>query len=1078
VPEAPSRILRYQHERVALRFIDLCSRESVLRTGKRLAGLQAYTRLWQRLWSYPKSTLALTQFLAKAFYQREAQSDRAQAKTASDDPITLATQGFTSLAKSALNGKVPQRQCDQITAEEFVCVERLFPPAGPHHEPRTLALECEKVATTASEILKKDASANANLQGSVLNALLNIPHNAGAGPDGLKGHAIRHMARTCQDDAVALAMAISRCITEAPTERAAGVALESNLMLLNKGTATGPRQMRPIAVQCAFARCVMQGATSKATDSIREYLEREGQWGLSQTHTPVRQTLEAAQQMSSLKQPVAIVTLDTKNAHNSGERLFWIRGLGKLLEGAKNQGPPRETAVAQAILHSARATAADTGVLPIRGDGAGDNPRCAPSPQQGGGQGRADLAMAFCGLLSTAVSKAKADTVAFLQQHLPDEKAHWGGISHRDPFTRTIWDLLAPGRQTTSGWHVDAYLACPTTDVLRRIREILTPPPADTAPPAAILNVQEAPPAAIVVAQAAQEAPPPVWSVDQAWKRLHDLGFIRVCAYQDDVTISGLALLALITSHYLTVAMRDLGLELNRTKCTVIAPPTGSEGSFRYHSGRAWDREIAGRLFAPLCFEAVDVDTILGFPVGFKGKPLGDKIQATINNLAQQIQKLVDSPSSVTHPDVALHLARQWVLPRAHWLATIWGKELEERFWAPLDKATEALLRHCIHAHCWQTNPMLRDELELPESRGGLRFPVWKCYAPYAAGESQRAAEERRKRRETGAPPDTAHPAPVGRYYEAVAKRILDKLEGLHDRDKTEHLARINRNCGISAMLTFSPDCRDPDRRHTPSSWAFSCWYAFALLHEPLKSEWPNPQPAAMPRESRNRLSPAQVLDPRKGNHYKTRGTAVEKAFGKAVSKNAPRKPCSAIPQPRRETLPDIAGEDENACADWEFRWSGDPGKGFVFDVTAINTRSEGRTKEYTLTAASAHIRNSPNGPAKALDQAAREKLKKYTNLYLHSDFSAYATDLIGTPSPCSRRALVALCKTAFKGTGLGEDALYPLRMANAIQKEVAFAAAKATALTIFRNPRIPLDALPSPQHALATDTSNLVATV
>ena len=392
--------------------------------------------------------------------------------------------------------------------------------------------------------------------------------------------------------------------------------------------------------------------------------------------------------------------------------------------------------------------------------------------------------------------------------------------------------------------------------------------------------------------------------------------------------------------------------------------------------------------------------------------------------------------------------------------------------WEPLDKAIDVLLRQCIHAHCWQTNPTLRDELELPESRGGLRIPIWQSYAPHAAEESRRVAEAHAKQRGTEPLPNGTDPAPTGTYHEDVMKRILDTLESIpDDNKKKEHLARINRNCGIGAMLIFCPDSQDQDRRHTPSSWTFACWYAFALLDERIKDNWPDPQPAAMARESRNALTPRDVLNTKHGNQFKARGTAIEKAFGKAVTKHAPWKPRSAIAQPRRETIPHIAGEDEDACADWEFRWTGDPGRGYVFDVTAVNTRSEGRVNKYTVTAASAHSRGSPHGPTGALVTAAREKNRKYATLYPESTVSGYAIDLVGTPSPFSRRALVALCKTAYKGTGNGEDDLYPLRMANAIQKEVAFATAKATALAVFRYPRTPAPALPPPQAPLAVDT-------
>ena len=268
-------------------------------------------------------------------------------------------------------------------------------------------------------------------------------------------------------------------------------------------------------------------------------------------------------------------------------------------------------------------------------------------------------------------------------------------------------------------------------------------------------------------------------------------------------------------------------------------------------------------------------------------------------------------------------------------------------------------------------------------------------------------------------------------------------------------------------MLIFCPDSQDQDRRHTPSSWTFACWYAFALLDERIGGNWPDPQPAAMARHSRDALTPRDILDGKHGNRFKARGTAIEKAFGNAITKHAPRKPMSATAQPRRETIPRIAGEDEDACADWEFRWSGDPSKGYIFDVTAVNTRSEGRVEKYTITATSAHLRGSPHGPTGALNGAAREKNKKYATLYPESAVSGYAIDLVGTPSPFSRRALVALCKTAYKGTGNGEDDLYPLRMANAIQKEVAFATAKALlSLNIEASAPVMPDAMSSAEAA------------
>jgi hypothetical protein len=255
-------------------------------------------------------------------------------------------------------------------------------------------------------------------------------------------------------------------------------------------------------------------------------------------------------------------------------------------------------------------------------------------------------------------------------------------------------------------------------------------------------------------------------------------------------------------------------------------------------------------------------------------------------------------------------------------------------------------------------------------------------------------------------------------------------------------------------------------------------------LDVPVSGEWPDPQPAAVPRTTRNRKTPAELLDGKEGNQFVQRGTAIEKAFGNAVLKHAPKAPASATYQPSRDTIPDTAGGDENACADWEFRWSSLNG-GHVFDVTAINMRSVGRTAGYSIPIETLHSRDRTAGPHKALSAAAREKHKIYTNLYNRSEFSAYATDLVGTPSSCSREALTDLCINAYKETELHEDVLYPHRMVNAILKEVAIAAAKATAIAIFRDPRepptskddktshsTPALAMPSPQATRAAHTS------
>ena len=174
-----------------MRFIDLCWRSSAHRSGakKRFASLHEFAHLWQQLRAYPKATLTITRSLAKKFYNGEKGAKRAQSKTASSCPITLVTQGFKTLAKCALKGKPPQRQCEGISDEEFGNVKGLFPPRRADHSATDLATECEDLAKDAVDMLSKDASHNENLRGNLLHALLHAPHNAGAGPNGLKfGH--------------------------------------------------------------------------------------------------------------------------------------------------------------------------------------------------------------------------------------------------------------------------------------------------------------------------------------------------------------------------------------------------------------------------------------------------------------------------------------------------------------------------------------------------------------------------------------------------------------------------------------------------------------------------------------------------------------------------------------------------------------------------------------------------------------------------------------------------------------------------------------------------------------------------
>ena len=252
------------------------------------------------------------------------------------------------------------------------------------------------------------------------------------------------------------------------------------------------------------------------------------------------------------------------------------------------------------------------------------------------------------------------------------------------------------------------------------------------------------------------------------------------------------------------------------------------------------------------------------------------------------------------------------------------------------------------------------------------------------------------------------------------------------------------------------------NRRHSPSSWTFACWYAFARLDEPA-GEWPNPQAAAMSRAAQSQRTPAEALDTKEGNTYKARGTAVEAAFAGAIRHHAPRSP-TIVAQPAADTAVPNVSEDRRA--DFEVRWPGSTRDGDVFDVTAINTRSVGRVKNYKITLGAEHPRGSQQGPSGALAQAVTKKVADYIRLYKHSEFHAYAVDLVGTPSSSSRKALVALCKKAYSGSVYDGDSLYPLRMTNAIVKEVAIATAKATALAIFRNPRPVNDASPPPQAA------------
>ena len=148
----------------------------------------------------------------------------------------------------------------------------------------------------------------------------------------------------------------------------------------------------------------------------------------------------------------------------------------------------------------------------------------------------------------------------------------------------------------------------------------------------------------------------------------------------------------------------------------------------------------------------------------------------------------------------------------------------------------------------------------------------------------------------------------------------------------------------------------------------------------------------------------------------------------------------------------------EDIRADLEVRFSQDTGPGMVFDVTAINTLSESRVKNYRITPDS---KPDTDGPAAVLRGAEASKVRMYGGAY--SDFKPYAVDLLGAPAQSSRKAIKALCEKAYSGSGTSIDELHVNRMRNSIIREVAFAVAKATSDALLRLPRLHVDPVVSP---------------
>ena len=144
--------------------------------------------------------------------------------------------------------------------------------------------------------------------------------------------------------------------------------------------------------------------------------------------------------------------------------------------------------------------------------------------------------------------------------------------------------------------------------------------------------------------------------------------------------------------------------------------------------------------------------------------------------------------------------------------------------------------------------------------------------------------------------------------------------------------------------------------------------------------------------------------------------------------------------------------------ADVEIGYSQDTGPGMVFDVTAINTLSEARVRDYRFKPDS---KPDTDGPAAALRRAETTKVRMYGGAY--SDFKPDAVDLLGAPARSSRKAIKALCKKAYSGSDTSVDELHINRMRNSIIREVAFAVAKATSDALLRLPRLQADPVVGP---------------
>ena len=206
--------------------------------------------------------------------------------------------------------------------------------------------------------------------------------------------------------------------------------------------------------------------------------------------------------------------------------------------------------------------------------------------------------------------------------------------------------------------------------------------------------------------------------------------------------MAGRCFATLCNALRIVLASKAIGLEVNASKCCVMAPS-------RY-------KAAMDKLLRPLrrgevgCWRVVKSITILG--VALSDPTNKEELQKAVRKALKErvvcpAERLSNELREGAKKSTALWVLRRWILPGLDYHARMWGLHVDPDVWREVDDALDCLCRQlcapgqraCLEGDVTTEErlegrgPPFRRELALPQSCGGLGIPIMTAEAPHRA---------------------------------------------------------------------------------------------------------------------------------------------------------------------------------------------------------------------------------------------------------------------------------------------------------------------------------------------------------